>query len=471
MTKLSLTISLLVAHHSLKGSPLRVRRLLPAATWGDGFPERLRPLPLRVNFAWTFAGNVVYAACQWGMMMALAKIGSPEMVGRFALGLAITAPVMLFASLALRAAQATDARGEYHFADYLALRLVTTFLALIVIAGIVLVGGYTGETGWVILLIGLAKAFEAISDVFYGLFQRAERMDRIAWSMIIKGVVSLTALTIAVWILRSVWAGAAALAAAWALVLALYDIPIGSSLVSRSTSQRSGLLPIWHWPTLFRLARLTFPLGVTMMLISLNTNIPRYFVQHYWGERELGFFAAAAYLIVAGTTVVSALGQSASPRLAHYYAMGETTRFRTLLVKLLGVGALLGLSGIVISLVSGRQILTILYTSAYAMMADVFAWIMVAAAMAYLASFLGYALTATRHFAIQPFIFGGVALVNGLLCLVLIPRYGLTGAAWAMGLANLVQFIVFGGCVLYALQVSSRPDTEGQGVIFYGLER
>ncbi len=402
--------------------------------------------------------------------MALAKIGSPEMVGRFALGLAITAPVMLFASLALRAVQATDARREYHFGDYLALRLTTTFLALIVIAGIVLVGGYTGETGWVILLIGLAKAFESISDVFYGLFQQAERMDRVCWSMTIKGSLSLAALTLAVFVTHRVWAGAAALAAAWALVLVLYDIPTGSSLVSRSTSQRSGLLPIWHWPTLFRLARLSFPLGVTMMLISLNTNVPRYFVQHYWGERELGFFAAAAYLIVAGTTVVSALGQSASPCLAHYYATGGTTRFRTLLAKLLGVGALLGLSGIIIPLVAGREILTLLYTSEYARMANVFTWIMMAAAIAYPASLLGYALTATRHFTIQPFVFGAVALVNGLLCLVLIPRYGLTGAAWAMGLANLVQFAVFGGCVLYALRASSRPDTEGQGVI-YGLER
>ncbi|MCS7287466.1 MAG: hypothetical protein RMK30_10780, partial [Anaerolineae bacterium] len=65
-----------------------------------------RPLSLKANFAWTFAGNVVYALSQWGMMVSIAKFGSPEMVGRFALGLAITAPVILFTGLALRPVQA-----------------------------------------------------------------------------------------------------------------------------------------------------------------------------------------------------------------------------------------------------------------------------------------------------------------------------------------------------------------------------
>ena len=59
------------------------------------------------------------------------------MVGEFALGLAITSPVMVFSMLQLRVVQATDARHDYSFADYLGLRLVTTILALAAIVGIV----------------------------------------------------------------------------------------------------------------------------------------------------------------------------------------------------------------------------------------------------------------------------------------------------------------------------------------------
>ena len=94
-------------------------------------PEKLSipRLSLRKNFSWTLAGNIIYAACQWGMLIILAKLGSAEMVGQFALGLAITAPIIMFADLNLRHVQATDAQEEYHFRDYLGLRLITTSLA------------------------------------------------------------------------------------------------------------------------------------------------------------------------------------------------------------------------------------------------------------------------------------------------------------------------------------------------------
>ena len=61
---------------------------------------------LRLNASWTFGGNLVYAACQWGMLVALAKFGSPELVGRFALALAVTAPVYMLTNLQLRAVEA-----------------------------------------------------------------------------------------------------------------------------------------------------------------------------------------------------------------------------------------------------------------------------------------------------------------------------------------------------------------------------
>ena len=306
-----------------------------------------RPLSLRSNFSWTFAGNVVYAGCQWGMLMVLAKLGSPERVGQFALGLAVTAPVIMFTNLQLRAIQATDARREYRFGHYLALRLATTALALLVIAGIAC--GYRLETALVILAVGLAKAFESLSDVVYGLLQAHERMDRIALSMMIKGPLSLVALGMVVYLTASIAWGALALAGVWGLLLIAYDIPNGIRLLDQGEPSA----PCWDLPALARLAWLALPLGIVMMLISLNANIPRYFIEHYWGERELGIFAALAYLMVAGNTVVGALGQSASPRLARYYAEGNGRAFRRLLVKLVGLGAGMGLVGLLVAL--GRR--------------------------------------------------------------------------------------------------------------------
>src|SRR3712207_3013630 len=89
----------------------------------------LRP-SLASNASWTVLGDGVYAACQWGILIAVARLGDAEMVGRFALALAITAPVMLFCGLALRPVVSTDAKSEFEFGEYLGLRLLSIGVGL-----------------------------------------------------------------------------------------------------------------------------------------------------------------------------------------------------------------------------------------------------------------------------------------------------------------------------------------------------
>src|SRR5258705_3850358 len=113
-----------------------------------------RPLgrpPLAGQVGWTLAGNVGYAVCQWGMLIALAKSLSPAMVGQFGLGLAIAIPILMFTNLQLRSIQATRASEHYEFGDYFGIRLVGTAVG---IAAILMIGttiGYAPATMAVVL--------------------------------------------------------------------------------------------------------------------------------------------------------------------------------------------------------------------------------------------------------------------------------------------------------------------------------
>jgi O-antigen/teichoic acid export membrane protein len=78
---------------------------------------------LRGDFFWTFLGNGIYAACQWAVLVLLAKTGSPELVGRYALAVAIATPVITFATFQLRSVQVTDIREQHSFGDYLGFRV------------------------------------------------------------------------------------------------------------------------------------------------------------------------------------------------------------------------------------------------------------------------------------------------------------------------------------------------------------
>jgi O-antigen/teichoic acid export membrane protein len=422
-----------------------------------------RPLTLRVNFLWTLIGNVIYAACQWGMLVALAKLGTPQLVGEFALAMAITAPIVLGAGLSLRSVQATDAASEYPFGDYLLVRLLTTAAAGAVIVGIVWFSHYGWHKAAIILVVGLAKAFESISDIFYGLLQQHERMDRIAASMMIKGPLSLVALGAAIYLSGDLLLGVCGLAAAWLLLLIVYDARNGASVLKAApnlehTPVKFGsalarrLQVSWRPRALLALTLLALPVGIVMAIVSFNTNIPRYFIEHDLGAWDLGIFAAVAYPLAAGTIVVNALGQSAAPRLARYYADRDYRAFSSLIRKLLCLDLAIGVSGILLIWWAGRPILLLLYRPEYANSTGVFLWLGVAAGISYLASLLGYAMTAARYFRAQLPVFLIATLVTAVGCTILVPRYQLSGAAMAMILAAISQAIGSVAVITHALR-------------------
>jgi hypothetical protein len=94
----------------------------PEATRTVSHPDLTKGLSLGQNFAWALAGNIIYALCQWGIIVVVARLGNPFMVGQFALGLAVATPVLMLTNLQLRVVQATDVKGVYAFGEYLGLR-------------------------------------------------------------------------------------------------------------------------------------------------------------------------------------------------------------------------------------------------------------------------------------------------------------------------------------------------------------
>jgi O-antigen/teichoic acid export membrane protein len=230
------------------------------------------------------------------------------------------------------------------------------------------------------------------------------------------------------------------------VVLAAHDVPAAAAAArSRTPGRVSGQLsgspgpagaPRWRRAALVALVRLALPLGLTTMFLSLQQNIPRYVVEHHLGEAALGIFAAMAYVQVAGEIAIRALGQTAMPRLARHWAAGERAAFDALLVRLLALGAALGAAAVALAATVGEPVLDLLFGAAYAAHAAVFTWVMVAAALTWLGSLLGYAASATRAFARFTAPYAAVTAIALISAVTLIPRHGLTGAAWALGLTG-----------------------------------
>jgi O-antigen/teichoic acid export membrane protein len=381
------------------------------------------------------------------MLSTLAKLGDAAVVGSFALGLAITAPVFMFTNLQLRGVQATDARNDFVFSDYFTLRLLTTVAGLVFVCGLALVGGYDPSTRAVILLVGLCKGIESLSDVVAGLLQKAERLDRVAISLMIRGVCSLFVFALTFHSTHSLPAAVMALLLAWIVVYVLYDL----RQVRLFAAQESRLFALRR-TRLQKLALLSAPLGVVMTLISLNVNIPRYLLEHALGPAELGIFASLAYLLVAVNLIVSAVGQSAVSRLSRLFADGDYRGFRRISGGMLGMAALLLCCGVPLARILGRSLLTLLYRPEYGRHNSLFVLMVATAGIAAIASFLGYGMTAARAFRLQVPVIAASTLTTAGCALALIPRFGADGAASALFVGACIQTLGSAAILHHALQ-------------------
>jgi O-antigen/teichoic acid export membrane protein len=392
-----------------------------------------KPLSLRKNFVWAFFGNFIYAASQWGILMVLTKISTVEDVGTFGLATAISTPIIMFTNLQLVPLYVTDATRQYSFGEYLGLRLITVVIAVLTVVSIAIGGRYNLAT--VLLIIGwcIAQCAVSVKEVFLGVMQKHERMDKVSLSTSTQALLSFACFAAILFISKNLIIAVAAVLLVRIAVMLVYDVPVASALIEHSQANMSAetIAPKFRAAAIRKLIWMTIPLGFVMSLVSLNNNIPRYFIEANHGKAQLGYFTATASFVVAGSMAVSALAQSTLPRLAAYY--NENLKaFAKLLVKLGFVGLLIGVAGILVAVVFGKVILRVFFSPDYAENKNVLVVIMVSALPYYISSFINNGLMAARRIKIQIPLHGSSALTVLAGSWLLVPKYGQIGAAWAI---------------------------------------
>ena len=388
------------------------------------------------NVRWTLLGTAANSLCTWLLIVILARTSGAAAVGDYALALALTAPIMAFAGLQIRTLVASDPTRQYAFREYLRVSYLGVGLGILACFAFSLVVG-DGHGDWVVLGAVVAmRAADAMAEVYFGLWQQHERMSVIGIGRVIQAVVSI-ALVVVAGAMGAGSVGAALAGAAGSIVLMGYLQQVTRRDAAIAADAAPGPTP---WPRLRALVLQGVPLGLIVLLGALQYNVPRYFIELHAGKAALGLFAAAGQLTTSGNILVGALGAAALPRLA---ATGRTgyAAFRALTLKLCLTGAGLGVAGVAVSALIGRQVLSLLYRPEFGEAAPVLVVLSIGAGFGFVASFLGYALTATRVIAIQPILLIATLGVMVGFCALLVPGSGALGAAWALVWGSVVQML------------------------------
>ncbi len=384
----------------------------------------LRPAvpSLRSAFVWSFAGNVVNGFSAWAVLALVARLTSIESLGQYALAVAVASPVAMLAHLNLRMVLATDVSGEHSDADYFQVRMWSAAAGLVITAAI----GFAWQpflgVGLTIILVGANFAVENIEDLYYAVMQRSERLDHVARSMVLRGVLGIALIAVLLRMFPVPASAAGGMLLSRIITLLSYDVRKATASAGNVTAPREVFL---------RAA----PLGLTLMLVSFTSAIPRYVVEHWLGPARLGAFAAVMSFIAVGSVMINALGQSATTRLARSFRSGDWPDFRRLALRLCALAVGIGLTGAIIAAIGGSYFLKRVYRPELAEYQPLLVQALLAGTIGYVAAILGFVVSSTRRFTEQLPLLTLVAFTSGAVSLIAVPAIGLSGSVLAVAAA------------------------------------
>ena len=363
---------------------------------------------LRTNVLYAVGGMGVFHACQFGVVVLLAKFAPPEVLGQLQFSIAVATPVVVFFSLELRGALIADAAGEFTFGTYRTLRFVTMSMAAVVLLG---VGAweYVGErnAAFTIILLGMcaSKVVLSLAEIGWGLYQKRERLDLMAASACLRGVTMIVAFAVLVPLCyylaqRGVIEPAriAQGAALAILTYALASLVILLTFDRRVLAARHDFDPTWTWDAVGRLARQTFPLGVVLVTLHLCNSVPQLVIERQAdGKAALGHFGALATLTLVGNLLTFQAANAAANRLSSYFQF-DLPAFGRLAGKLIAMAAAVGGVTLLIMLPFGEWLLRVLYRAEYAAYHAEFRIIVIAQCLALLTNVFGVLVTQMRLF-------------------------------------------------------------------------
>ncbi|TFL16373.1 lipopolysaccharide biosynthesis protein [Jannaschia formosa] len=426
-------------------------------------PPLIKTPSLRRNIGFAVSGRMVFAVTQFGILILVARLGTPEDVGALTLASAIVTPLFFLTSMGMRDAHSVDDLVSYSRADYVALRLAGGSFAVLATA-IIAISLYW-QDGFLIygatIALALVKFSGAQMALNHGMFQRAERLDFTAISNAARGGVGFAVFGLVFWQTRSLPLALLCEAIAWMASYYFVDRPllgrIGSvtNLAELSRAKTGTVLRLAYW---------VLPLGLAGWCLRAAIATPPLILERYSDLAAVGLFGVLAYGHSAMLMIANSLSGAVAPRLRRYFRDGRRRAFlRTVWLLCLACGVL-GAAMVGVAWLAGDPLLEFVFGPEYRR-GDLLAVVMFGSALNMATAPLVAAMNAGQAFRQRLLVTASGLAVALAASLLLIPARGLEGAVWSMVALTATQAVLYALLFVRAMRAmpASNPDSSAKG--------
>jgi O-antigen/teichoic acid export membrane protein len=418
-------------------------------------------------------GEVVAKLANVVFFIVLARKLGEQGFGDFIFGITFSTVLMLAAGFGtdeLLAREVARDKDRVHgmFRNVLGLKAVLMVVLLGVMAVVVSIGNYSAETEVAVLLIGVGTALEYLAKTVQAIFQAYERMQYTAASLIIQRTFTATIGTIVV-----LEGGGLVPAAAVMAVGGLVGLATSFWWLHRSVIRPRGTVDRSRWG---EIAKAGAPLGVMFLLYVALIKLDATMLSFLNGgdNKTVGQYGAAYRLVDATMFLSWSFGAAILPWFATHRDSGPVSLARGYELGLKVMVTILLPIGITYT-VFASQIIDLLYGSQYAAAVGPLRLLGAMTILFGINTFVSIVLIARD----RPSEFTRPAVIvlvqNIVFNLILIPRYGASGAAFNAVLSGVLLALLTVGRVgrrmgsVSFLRATAAPIAAGASMAGLGL--
>lgn len=378
------------------------------------------------NAIWNMIGSGTFSVSSFMLLVVVSRLFGIEAAGDFGIAQSTAQLLYIVGLFGANTYQMTDYNEKYKFATYSRLKLCSNGLLLL---GAIIVSCIYGDWFRTVLIIGMSMymCVYSYADLYHCFFFQKNRLDISGKSLFVQSFLSTIVFVLSAWISNNLVFAIGAMIIANSIASYFFSIRV----YQKYNEKKEGKSNIYLVKDLLIEV---LPLFISLFLMNIMTNVSKYFIDYHESQTIVGVYNTLFIVFAVINLLSGFIFKPSLNRYAELLYKNEVFAYLKKLAKQVLLVVVLTIFAAVAGYLIGTIVLSWVYSADLVSYRLELALICVGGGEIALSSLIYYQLAILRKQTFVMVSYGVGAIVEALLCFLLVPRMGMLG--------GIVSFII-----------------------------
>ena len=390
---------------------------------------------LKKNFIWNTLGVLTLSLTSFVYSLILVRLCNLSVSGVWSYTFAIACTSVTLASFGGRTFQVTDVRQELSTYTYIFARYFTVSVTFILILIFTFIKGFSLSKSFILIFLCLFKFCEELSDVYYGILQKHDKLYIVGKSMFFKSIFNMLLFFLGIYLFQSLLVAVIFILVNNFMFFYFYDRKRALMLEKVDKKICLQMMKIYLKNNLI--------ICLTLFLATYLVNCPKYVMGNLLNDEQQGIYNLLALPATAVTLIGSFIINPLLVGISEDYEHCRIKNIKRTCFKIVGILLLFGILILGGGYLLGIPVMKLVYDFDLALYLSDFMLMIIGCTFYTISSVLSLILISTRKLMSQLIFNIVLTMFAYLLCYFLIQNYVIHGGVLAYLIVMFIRSFVY----------------------------